>query len=104
MVHEEEHLRALVAPHGTVPAGRKDGDVLTRDELQNQQREELEKLVRNLHAVRDQKGAVCKEFNAQITQLTQAVDSLLDDMAIGVTPLFDKSGGPAIRLAESEQE
>ena len=66
--------------------------MLTRDELQNQQREELEKLVRNLHAVRDQKEAVCKEFNAQITQLTQAVDSLLDDMAIGVTPLFDKSG------------
>jgi hypothetical protein len=47
---------------------------------------------------------VCKEFNAQITQLTQAVDSLLDDMATGVAPLFDKSGGPAIRLAESEQE
>jgi hypothetical protein len=58
-------------------------------------------LIRDLRHVESQKSDTDRVFNKEIKRINEAVDSLLDEINEGITPMFDGEGRP---LINSEKE
>ncbi len=74
--------------------------MLTKAELHATQQQQLEQLIRDLRHVEGQKSDTDKVFNKEIKRINEAVDSLLNEINEGITPMFDSEGKPLITLAE----
>jgi hypothetical protein len=76
---------------------------LSREELQANLREKLEKLLRAQRAVEMDKHSSVEAFNSELKGINNAIDAVLNEIETCQAPLFDHDGKPAITLAQPEK-